>query len=137
MSNIQHMKRLVVILISFSLVSQVNLASPAVATNWYPTGYSTVPKLTQDVAYKVVPAGTGGNCKWCSTRHGNYYWKVDFITKKDCSNLYINTAIKNLKGNVIGAWYQKGFYTPKMKPNRLEIVTPYKDATFDITTITC
>jgi len=119
------------------LVSQLNLATPALASNWYPNGYSTVPKLTPDVAYKVVPAGAGGDCVWCSSRHGNYYWKVDFITKKDCSNLYINTEIKDLKGNVIGAWYQKGFFTPKMKPKRLEIVTPYKNATFDITTIRC
>jgi hypothetical protein len=131
------MKRLIATFTAISILSQPTLVSAAQASNWYPTGYSTVPKLTSDVAYKVVPAGQGGNCVWCSTRHGNYYWKVDFITKVDCSNLYINTTIKNLKGNVIGAWYQKGFYTPKMKPKRLEVVTPYKEATFEITTISC
>jgi hypothetical protein len=131
------MKRLLATLIAITVCSQLTVASPANAGNWYPTGYSTVPKLTSNVAFKVVPAGQGGNCVWCSTRHGNYYWKVDFITKVDCSNLYINTAIKDLKGNVIGAWYQKGFYTSKMSPKRLEIVTPYKEATFEITTISC
>jgi hypothetical protein len=120
------------------LVSLLGFLNPsAKAATWYPSGYLTVPKLTSDVAYKVLPAGQGGNCVWCSARHGNYFWKVNFISKRDCSNLYINTAIKDLKGRVIGAWYQKGFYTPKMSPKLLEIVTPFKDATFEITTITC
>jgi hypothetical protein len=121
----------------FLFSSLFSVSANASTNTWVPAGYSVDAKLNPNVAFRPVPSSQAGACTWCSTRHGNYYWKIDFIAKNGCSNLYINSVLKDRAGNLLGSWYQKGFYTAPMIPKRLEIVTPYKDSMYTLTSIYC
>jgi hypothetical protein len=120
-----------------SSTPETNTTTETNSKAWYPTGYTVDTTLNPDVAYKSVPSAEAGPCTWCSARHGYYYWKVDFIVKNACTNLYINTQIKNSSGVIVGSWYQKGFATLAMTPKRLEVVTHEQDSTYEITQILC
>jgi len=100
-------------------------------------GYTVDTTLNPDVAYKSVSSAESGPCRWCRAKFGYYYSKVDFIAKNGCTNLYIDTQIKNSSGVIIGSWYQKGFATPAMTPKRLEVVMHEQDSTYEITQILC
>ena len=121
--------------ISFALLL-IPTCAFAGTKHWYPSGFTVDSTLNSSVAYKVVPSSQTGPCIWCSARHGNYYWKVDFISKNVCSNLYINSSIKDSKGNLVGTWYQKGYYTPALTIKHLEIVTSVQQSNFQLTMIT-
>lgn len=69
--------------------------------------------------------------------HGYDYWKVWFITKNGCSNLYINTNLYDSSGNIVGTWYQKGGQVSAMQPEELEIVAKSATDGFKITDIEC
>jgi len=114
-------------------------ANQATGANWYPNGYTIDPTLNSDVAYEILSAAQvkGQPCTWCSATHGNDYWKVNFIAKDGCSNLFINTEIDNPSGQAIGTWYQKGGSVGTLQPEELEIVSHNSTDTFKFTEISC
>ena len=125
----------VVILSLLLLVLPTNHASAA--SNWYPTGYSVDSSLNSNVAFRIVPKSQLNGCTWCSYRHGQVYWKIDFIAKNGCSNFYMNTSLYSRNKSLEGSWYQKGYYQPPMKPFRLEVVSHDPTSYFQITEILC
>ena len=112
-------------------------ASAGLTSAWPPKGYYVNKAVNKDVAYKNVPTSQAGNCIWCSTRHGNWFIKMDFVAKNRCANLYVDSKILNSSGVQIGSWYQKGGQVAAMQPIRLEFVTPVQKSTFKILTIIC
>ena len=112
--------------------------SSAIAESaWYPAGYSIDASLNPNVAFRPVPKSQLNGCTWCSSRHGQVYWKIDFIAKNGCSNFYMNTSLYSRKKEFEGTWYQKGYYQPAMRPFRLEVVTHDPTSYYQITQIIC
>ncbi len=112
-------------------------ASAGLTSAWPPNGYYVNKAVNKNVAYKNVPKSQVGNCIWCSTRHGNWFIKMDFVAKNGCANLYVDSKILNSSGVQIGTWYQKGGYVAPRQPIRLEFVTPQEKSSFKIVTIIC
>ena len=115
----------------------VTTAHANAASNWYPAGYSIDASLNPNVAFRSVPKSQLNGCTWCSSRHGQSYWKIDFIAKNGCSNFYMNTSLYGRNKEFEGTWYQKGYSQPAMRPFRLEVVTHDPTSYYQITQIIC
>ena len=114
-----------------------NAAATVVDSSWIPAGYSTDQKLNSDIAFSPVPANTSLNCQWCSSTHGNYFWKVDFVSKVDCPDFYMLANIYSSSHVFEKSWYQKGGSQKALNPFRMEIVSNDQTATYEITKLSC
>lgn len=122
-----------------SLVRATSGASVAASgsTDWQPPGYSSDPKLNSEIAYTPVPASTSLQCTWCSVTHGNYFWKVDIVTKNKCPNFYMMANIYSSSHTFEKSWYQKGGTQSALVPFRMEIDSNDPNATYQITKLSC
>ena len=121
------------------VLASMSASASAAAANWFPEGYEVDSALNSTVAYHYQShqEEAGKGCIWCSAKHGFTYWKVNFIAKNGCSNLFINSEIQSANGTAIGSWYQKGGAVSAMQPEELEIVAHNATDTFMLTQISC